>query len=81
MDWLSTVWSESKQIAAEWVDYDNFQSELDQERAVQLAEIQTTATAQPVAPSGPGALAQVQPFLPWIAGGVLLFMFVPKFLK
>lgn len=80
-DWISGVWDEVKQTAREYVDYDNFQDELDAERAVQIAEQRQTAASQPAGMPTPGFMSQVQPWLPWIVGGVVLVFVGPKLLK
>lgn len=80
MGWLSTVWDEAKQVAKEWVDYDNFQSELEAEQQVQLAETQTQQANQPIPQTG-GVLAQATPWVPWIVGGVVLVFMGPKLLR
>lgn len=81
MDWLSNAWDEIKGIAREYVDYENFHSELEAETQVQLAEHQAAVQSEPLPPPAPSFMQQIQPYLPWIAVGGVALIFGPRLLK
>ena len=78
---LGDIWDETKGIYREYIDYENFQAEIDLEQSVQDQERQNAIMTAPAPMPGPSLSGQIMQYLPWIIGGGLVIWFAPKLLK